>query len=118
MTAVFPVYFSIQTALPVVLALTYPEKGALGASGVTGVLHTADQWGVLVPLATTFVTALLNLAVVGPATTSCMNERKLQGLTQCWPLPLDTEVMLTSGQRGKTARRAMTRLRILRRWYR
>ncbi|KAK0711093.1 hypothetical protein B0H67DRAFT_274073 [Lasiosphaeris hirsuta] len=78
MAKLFPVYFSMQTTLPVVLALTFPAKTAFGSSGITGVLDADNRWDVLVPIATTFLTALANLAVVGPATTKCMHQRKLQ----------------------------------------
>ncbi|CZS95742.1 hypothetical protein WAI453_001567 [Rhynchosporium graminicola] len=76
----FPVYFGIQTTLPVVLALTYPaSKLGLGtSSGFRGVLADVNKWSVLVPIATIFVTSLVNMAVVGPATTKVMRERKHQ----------------------------------------
>ncbi len=66
------------------MALTYPAaKSPLGtpltASGVAGVLDAENRWGVLIPIAGAFVSALANLAVVGPATTKCMDERKAQG---------------------------------------
>jgi len=83
MTKIFPIYFSMQTALPVVLALTYPgrEGGLLSpnvAGGIAGVLDSSNTWSVLVPIASIFVTGLANLLVVGPATTKCMDQRKLQ----------------------------------------
>lgn len=78
MAKLFPVYFSMQTALPVVLALTYP--GSLTTeSGIAGVLDESVRSSVLIPIASVFVTGLANLAVVGPATTKCMDQRKLQG---------------------------------------
>ncbi|KAK5664055.1 hypothetical protein OQA88_269 [Cercophora sp. LCS_1] len=77
MAKLFPVYFTMQTALPLVLALTYP--GSLSTeSGIAGVLDESVRSTVLVPIASIFVTALANLAVVGPATTKCMDQRKLQ----------------------------------------
>lgn len=83
MAKLFPVYFTMQTALPVVLALTYPAaKTSLGtlatASGLAGVLDESNRWTVLVPIATVFASALANLVAVGPATTRCMDKRKLQ----------------------------------------
>jgi len=84
MTKIFPVYFSMQTALPVVMALTYPGTtratsyaGSIG--GVSGLLNPENRWGVLVPIAGIFLSGLANLAVVGPATTKCMERRKAQG---------------------------------------
>jgi len=68
----------MQTALPVVLALTYP--GALGApSGLYGTFAEANKWSVLVPIATIFVAGLANLVYIGPSTTNIMKERKHQG---------------------------------------
>ncbi|KAK0621248.1 hypothetical protein B0T17DRAFT_533397 [Bombardia bombarda] len=79
MAKLFPVYFSMQTALPVVLALTYPATTTTpSGGGVAGVLDVANRWTVLVPIAAMFATALANLAVVGPATTRCMDDRKMQ----------------------------------------
>jgi hypothetical protein len=82
MSKIFPVYFSMQTALPVVVALTYPATASLfgdKASGIAGVLDVSNRWNVLAPIATVFLSGLANLAVVGPATTKCMDERKVQG---------------------------------------
>ncbi|KAL9625843.1 MAG: hypothetical protein Q9160_000163 [Pyrenula sp. 1 TL-2023] len=81
-SALFPIYFSMQTALPVVLALTYPgERSATGTTnlGPLGVLADSNRFGVLLPLLTIFATSAANLAIVGPATTNCMRERKHQG---------------------------------------
>lgn len=71
----------MQTALPVVLALTYPaDKLAIGShSGIAGVLAPSNLWTVLAPIALMFLTGLANLALVGPATTKCMRDRKSQG---------------------------------------
>jgi hypothetical protein len=68
----------MQTALPVVLAVTYPA-GLTTPSGVAGLLDVSNRWSALVPIATMFVTALANMAVIGPATTKCMRDRKSQG---------------------------------------
>ncbi|GAB1320614.1 Putative mitochondrial outer membrane protein [Madurella fahalii] len=80
MAKIFPIYFAMQTALPVVMALTYPaSKNPFGsAGGVAGVLDHSNRAGVLIPLAGAFLCALANLTVVGPATTRCMAERKQQ----------------------------------------
>ncbi|KAI1126668.1 hypothetical protein F5Y10DRAFT_206813 [Nemania abortiva] len=69
--AVFPAYFGIQTVAPVVLALTYPGGAGRVAAlprGIRGVLHPANRWGVLVPLAAVFVTGLTNWAYFLPET--------------------------------------------------
>ena len=78
----FPIYFSMQTAIPVVLALTYPgSRSVLGGSpsGIAGVLDAPNRWTALAPLATIFLTGLANMAFVGPATTKTMRDRKTQG---------------------------------------
>ncbi|KAF5873674.1 uncharacterized protein Bfra_005138 [Botrytis fragariae] len=77
---IFPIYFGIQTALPAVLAITYPgSRTHLGTvSGISGTLAEVNRWSVMVPLATMFVTGLANLVVIGPATTRIMKERKHQ----------------------------------------
>lgn len=81
MAHVFPVYFTMQTALPVVLCLTFPaSKNPFGvAGGLAGVLDPRSRWGVLAPLAGAFLCAAANLSVVGPATTRVMEERRRQG---------------------------------------
>lgn len=78
---IFPVYFGIQTALPVILALTYPGTKPLGASGLSGAFADVNRWSVAVPILTTLVAGLANLIFIGPATTNIMKERKHQGKT-------------------------------------
>ena len=71
----------MQTALPVLLALTFPaERTAIGrtASSLTGVLEEGHRLHVLVPLVTTLLCGAANMIVIGPATTKCMKERKHQ----------------------------------------
>jgi hypothetical protein len=81
MAKIFPIYFSMQTALPAVMALTYPgSKNPFGsAGGVSGVLDPSNRWSVLAPLASAFLCSLGNLVFIGPATTKCMDERRQQG---------------------------------------
>ena len=78
---IFPVYFGLQTGLPLILALTYPAvKGLSGtASGLLGTFDVVNRWNVLVPVATMFLTGLTNVVYIGPATTKVMIERKHQG---------------------------------------
>jgi len=77
---VFPVYFSLQTALPVILALTYPgSPSSVGTpSSLPGVLAESNRWSVLVPLVTVVSTSLLNMFVAGPAVQKVMQDRKIQ----------------------------------------
>jgi hypothetical protein len=83
---IFPVYFGMQTILPVVLALTYPgvktryTEGVTSASGFRGTFQEANRWSVLAPIAFIFVSGLVNWAFIGPATTAIMIERKHQGM--------------------------------------
>jgi len=80
MAEIFPIYFTMQTALPVVMALTYPGNSYnLTPSGISGVLASTNRWGVLVPILAIFASGLANLAFIGPATTKVMDQRKQQG---------------------------------------
>jgi hypothetical protein len=81
---IFPTYFAFQTALPVVLALTWPGANVAGKAfrndaGWRGVLETGNFWDALVPIGLMFGTGLLNMVLLGPATTKVMRERKHQG---------------------------------------
>ncbi|KAH6633706.1 hypothetical protein C7974DRAFT_177043 [Boeremia exigua] len=76
----FPVYFTLQTAAPVALLLTYPS----GPSRLLPVLSSAhvlptptDNLSSYL-IATMFATALANLVYLGPQTTRVMVERKHQ----------------------------------------
>lgn len=80
-SALFPIYFSMQTALPVVLALTFPgERTAIGRvqSSISGVLEPSSRLHVLTPLAIMCLTGLANMVYIGPKTTQIMRERKHQ----------------------------------------
>ncbi|KAJ4292329.1 hypothetical protein N0V88_005961 [Collariella sp. IMI 366227] len=80
MSKIFPIYFSMQSTLPLVLAVTYPaSRNPFGvAGGIAGVMDVSNRWSVLAPLVGAFVCALGNLLVVGPATTKVMGERRAQ----------------------------------------
>lgn len=79
--ALFPIYFSLQTALPVVLALTYPgSNNPLGTQGgIFGVLEESNRYTTLLPIATMLVTGAVNLLLVLPATQKIMADRRAQG---------------------------------------
>ncbi|KAG6097193.1 hypothetical protein E4U30_000845 [Claviceps sp. LM220 group G6] len=75
----FPIYFGMQTAIPVILALTFPGNALLGvSSGPSGLMETASRWDSLAPIVTMFVTGLVNLVVVLPATNKVIKERRGQ----------------------------------------
>ncbi|KAL2213238.1 hypothetical protein CC79DRAFT_1362054 [Sarocladium strictum] len=75
----FPIYFGLQSALPVVLALTFPGSPLLGVpSGVSGLFDVSSRLDSLLPLGAAFVTGVLNLAVLMPATMSIIKERRGQ----------------------------------------
>jgi uncharacterized membrane protein len=87
-SAIFPVFFSIQSVLPVVLALTWPGKKVLETAGglavregagLKGLLQNDNFWTGLIPVAIMFGTAFINLTVFGPTTMKVMKERKHQG---------------------------------------
>ncbi|KAL8706927.1 MAG: hypothetical protein Q9201_000087 [Fulgogasparrea decipioides] len=84
-TAIFPIYFSIQSALPVLLALTYPgAKSALygsssqQAGSLAGFFAEQNRWSVLAPLAACFAINFANLTYLGPKTQEIMRVRKHQ----------------------------------------
>ena len=67
----------MQTALPAVLALTFP--GSVGTStGLSGVMSEQNRWSSLLPLGSMFLAGLSNLVYIGPATTRVMKQRKHQ----------------------------------------
>jgi len=85
--ALFPAYFGIQTVVPAILALTYSGRqtilGALEGSlqvprGLSGVLHESNRWTVLAPLATMFVTGLVNWTYLLPETNKVTAKRRQQ----------------------------------------
>jgi hypothetical protein len=76
-TAIFPVYFSMQTALPVVVALTASKGGQ--ALGLSGLAASENRYNTLLPLATVAITGLINMFVLRPLTVKTMRERKHQG---------------------------------------
>ncbi|TVY78108.1 putative mitochondrial outer membrane protein [Lachnellula suecica] len=77
---IFPIYFGMQTAMPIILALTYPGSRTPSgpSSSLSGTFAESNRWSVLVPLATVFVSGLVNMAFFGPATTRIMRQRKVQ----------------------------------------
>ncbi|KAI2716624.1 hypothetical protein CBS147354_6892 [Penicillium roqueforti] len=75
-TAIFPIYFSLQSALPVVVALTASHGGQV--LGLSGLAAPENRLNTLLPLATVTVTGLVNMFVLRPITTNVMRERKHQ----------------------------------------
>ncbi|CAK7264318.1 hypothetical protein SEPCBS57363_001020 [Sporothrix epigloea] len=102
----FPIYFGIQSAVPVILAVTYPGGGPHNdAAGITGLLEPGNRLGFLVPIATMCVGSLLNLLIVLPATTKCMMERYAQerkdGKKSYEPAPHSQEMLALNRKFGK-----------------
>lgn len=88
-TKITPPYFALQTALPVILAVTWPGIKIVDSagkqlgrreSGWRGLLLDRHLWTALTPIAVMFGTSVLNLFVLGPATTQVMKKRKHQGM--------------------------------------
>jgi len=81
-----PVFFTMQSTLAVVLAITYPGQKLLQAggesvrsrSGIGGILASSNRWTVLAPLATILLTSVANMVALGPATTKAMKDRHHQ----------------------------------------
>lgn len=85
-THVTPVFFGLQTALPIIMALTYPgsKVASVGAAsirsdaGALGLLDKDNLYTALIPVSIMIGTAVINLLVLGPMTTRTMKERKHQ----------------------------------------
>ncbi|KAI4285617.1 MAG: hypothetical protein L6R38_000519 [Xanthoria sp. 2 TBL-2021] len=86
-TAIFPIYFSLQSACPVLLALTYPGSsstknpllgGSTSPSGYKGFLAQENRWSVAGPIAAILAANVLNLVWAGPRTNEIMRLRKHQ----------------------------------------
>ncbi|KAL8842062.1 MAG: hypothetical protein Q9170_000665 [Blastenia crenularia] len=83
--AIFPIYFSLQTALPVLLALTYPATKSISGSsqsGLGGFFAVENRYNVLAPIVTTFAINVANLTYIGPQTNKIMRLRKHQEAQQ------------------------------------
>lgn len=87
-TNLTPVFFAIQSVLPVIIAFTWPGN-KLASAGSTDLRHGAGISGLLqnenlvegaIPIAIMLGTAVVNLVYFGPATTRTMKERKHQGM--------------------------------------
>ncbi|RPA99662.1 hypothetical protein L873DRAFT_1682632 [Choiromyces venosus 120613-1] len=71
---IFPVYFTLQTVLPAVLLLTHPSMST------TSLINPSSPYfyNTGLPLLVVLGASLANLAVISPATTKVMRERKIQ----------------------------------------
>lgn len=76
--ATFPIYFSLQSALPVLVALTASENGQ--TIGLSGLMAPENRCGTLMPLALTTVAGLVNMFVLRPLTVNTMRDRNHQGM--------------------------------------
>ncbi|SPO00526.1 uncharacterized protein DNG_03274 [Cephalotrichum gorgonifer] len=100
----FPIYFSLQTAVPAILAITHPgNSGAL--LNLDGILDPANRLTALVPIAAMFTSALVNLVAVLPATTEVMAKRRQQekkdGKKSYDPAPHSQEMLALNKKFGK-----------------
>ncbi|PNS17831.1 hypothetical protein CAC42_3226 [Sphaceloma murrayae] len=83
----FPVFFSLQTILPLVMIFTYPGERVMAAAGkelrinagLGGILAESNTWTVTLPLAAMLLTSVANLVAIGPLTTKTMKLRHHQG---------------------------------------
>lgn len=76
-SAIFPVYFSLQTALPVAVALTASAGG--NVLGLSGLMAPENRYNTTLPLAAVAIAGLVNNVVLRPLTVKIMRERKHQG---------------------------------------
>lgn len=87
---IFPVFFALQTILPLVMIATYPGEQLLGVGGAdlrvntgfNGVIADSNRWSILVPFATMVVSSAINMFFLGPATTKTMKARHHQGKSE------------------------------------
>jgi hypothetical protein len=77
----FPIYFGMQTILPIILGLTYPSTTTtstlLSKSTPTNILSPSNR-STAISIALMLATGAVNWLFVGPATTKTMRERKHQ----------------------------------------
>ncbi|OQE28675.1 hypothetical protein PENSTE_c003G01505 [Penicillium steckii] len=102
-TAIFPVYFSMQTALPVVVALTASRGGQ--ALGLSGLVAPENRLNTFLPMATVAITGLINMFVLRPLTVNIMRERKHQetrdGKRSYDPAPHSKEMVALNKRFGR-----------------
>lgn len=116
-TAVTPVFFGLQSVLPVLMAVTWPgEKLATVGmaevrrnSGPKGLLQSENIWTALVPMGLMLGTSLVNLLCLGPMTTKVMKERKHQGKIRRQVDCLSREALMMYSQKHETARSTLIR---------
>ncbi|KAJ5198789.1 uncharacterized protein N7459_008652 [Penicillium hispanicum] len=101
--AIFPIYFSMQSALPVVVALTASRGGQ--ALGISGLAAPENRYTTLLPMATVAVTGLINQIVLRPLTMKIMRERKHQetrdGKKSYDPAPHSKEMVALNKRFGR-----------------
>ncbi|THC91306.1 hypothetical protein EYZ11_009230 [Aspergillus tanneri] len=102
-TATFPIYFSIQSAFPLLIALTVSRDAQ--PLGISGLLAPENRVGTLLPLATAAVSGLLNMFVLRPMTVNVMRERKHQetrdGKRNYDPAPHSKEMLALNKKFGR-----------------
>lgn len=96
-SGLFPIYFGMQTGLPVVMALTFPGNALLGhSSSIPGLLEETNRYSSLLPLAAMFVFGLANLVVLLPKVNKVMQDRRGQGMF----IPLPSFGVARSGMKA------------------
>lgn len=78
---IFPVYFGMQTLLPVLMALTYPYATSTSLNftqSLGSILEPTNRSEGFIPIAVMAVCGALNWAIFGPGTTKNMLKRKHQ----------------------------------------
>lgn len=118
-SGLFPIYFGMQTVLPIIMALTFPGNVLLSLpSGIQGFLDKSVRYSSLLPIAAMFVTGLTNLTVLLPMVTKVMKDRRGQGnippmnnLQERKSLMLDADTPQPSEMARNGTPRALTRKR-------
>ncbi|KAL1990604.1 hypothetical protein VTN49DRAFT_6443 [Thermomyces lanuginosus] len=101
---IFPIYFGLQSALPVVLALTFPGRPSSPGS-LSGVLLEENRFTVLLPISLTLVSGLTNLLYLTPLVQETMKQRwrqeSIDGKKSYDPPPHSKEMIRLNKKFGK-----------------
>ncbi|KAF4121180.1 hypothetical protein GMORB2_2142 [Geosmithia morbida] len=78
-SGLFPIYFGMQTFLPIIMIFTFPGNAILGFnSGISGLFADVNRVPSMLPILTMFITGFINLAVMLPAVTQLIQARQGQ----------------------------------------
>jgi hypothetical protein len=77
----FPIYFSMQSALPLALALTFPGQfGTSDLSSIHSMIAPENRFMVLLPLSIISISGLINMFYLTPLVVKTSKDRFQQGM--------------------------------------